>query len=173
MRTVASFAAVLAATAALASAPAASARPTDPIVMTATGGTQQGIVVSSTETARSGAHTCSVSMTTARTTRPSPVAHDGSALTWRVPGRARPASVDLSLTRYPLPDVQVGGEESTVRVTIKPETARGRGVVAWILTSPAVGRGDIDLRLALTWKGACGNDAVTRAYRVQNFGTPL
>ena len=173
MRTVVAFAAVLAAASTLGGAPAASARPTDPIVMTASGGTQEGTFETSTETTRTGPRTCVAHIADGRAARPAAVRHDGSALTWRVPGRARPASVSLSLTRYPLPDLQVNGETSELRVSIRPETARSRGVVAWVVTSPPVGEGDIDLRLGVTWKGACGNDAVSRRYRVQNFRAPL
>ena len=158
--------AVLAAAAAATAvaAPAAVAGPETAPTMTAAGGTQRGRVTTYRRSARQG-DLCSVLIADGVRTTDESVPHDGSGLTWRIPDRRRP-TVRLTLTSD-LP-VQAAGRSRRLPADVAPVTSQGR-VVAWTVTTPDVGYGDLHLSLDVHWPGACGGDRASYRYRARSL----
>ena len=150
--------AVAAALAVAALAAPASAGKVPTPVLTATGGTQQGTVLSRHESAPAGKAGCAgFFLVGAAPMSTDPVRHDSEApLRIRLDRADQPVSVSVEVDRSPVP-VPLGTRTPS-RHTLVPVSTRGR-VTAWDVLLPPPGIGNLYLYLHVEWRGLCGNDS--------------
>lgn len=145
--------------------PNASAKPIDPIVLTASGGAQEGTLRHAQETKKAGRAVCSVLSVDGPGTSPTAVQHDGNALPWRVADARKPVKVTAAYRRYVAPGVSVMIANGNLAVSLR-EVKQGTKVVAWDVVSGKITPGAYVIELTVEWKGACGTDIAQRVYHV-------
>jgi hypothetical protein len=158
--------AALVVAAALLALPEAGAKPSDPAVMRASGGQQRGALLHFTETSRTSGGKCAVRHGDGQGEGLAAVAHDGSALVWRLRDARRPTRVTVYRRRYVAPGVRVSIEPTEELDTRLRAVRSGRRVVAWEVVSEPVGDGEQHLDVTATWRGACGDDSAAYLFLV-------
>lgn len=149
----------------------AQAGPGEEVVMTASGGKQEGSFRYFAQTGGDG-RMCWTLHGDGRGNQPPAVAHDGSRLSWRLPDKRRPTTVSVTLRRLAVDGTPVGTAPERLPVTLTPVKSRNR-VVAWTATSPEVGFGDLDVVLLATWKGRCGEDQTSQRFHARSLPVPV
>ena len=143
--------------------PEASAKPSDPIVMTASGGKQDGTqkYVREMKKTRTG---CLTVESNGQPTAPTGVQHDGKSLAWKINDARKPLAVKATYRRYLAPGTTVVIASGPFAVSVR-EVKQGAKVVGWEAVSAKLTPGNYVIELTVEWKGACGTDATTRVYQ--------
>lgn len=129
--------------------------------MSASGGSQDGWVMHAADYRSEGRHDCNATIVLGTGAYPTPVRHDGSALTWRIEDPRRPALAAVS-RGHGAHSYDVRTE--SVATTLEPVRSRGR-TVAWLVRTKPTGYGDLRLTLTVLWpEDACGQDHLVMRY---------
>ncbi len=144
--------------------PQANAKPTDAIVMTASGGTQDGTQKYVRETKKSRVGCTTIEMN-GPAGAPTGVQNNGNALLWKINDVRKPVTVKATHRRYLAPGTTPVIASGPFAVALR-ETKQNNKVVGWEVVSGKLTPGNYVIELTVEWKGACGADATTRVYQV-------
>lgn len=144
--------------------PEASAKPSDAIVMTASGGTQDGAMKHARETKKTRTG-CMTIVMDGPAGAPAAVQNNGNALLWKINDARKPLTVKAAFRRYVAPGTTVVIATGSLPVSLR-EVKQGTKVVAWEGVSGKLTPGNYVIDLTVEWKGACGSDVATRTYQV-------